>query len=164
MCGSGVELALGWTQVYPAAMFPIADAERWWAALLFGLMLLLLLLIGAWQLRIFMPVAASINFATRQMPAPPAPVGVPDPTPALRASLEEARNVERNLKAELASRRGDLEKRIEQCSPVESPLPAERWSRGDLGTLKGCWLLGRDVPMLHSLPDGRKEQVTIKAG
>jgi hypothetical protein len=43
-------------------------------------------------------------------------------------------------------------------------LPADRWSKGDLGTLKGCWMLGSDVPMLHTFADGRKEQVTIKAG
>jgi hypothetical protein len=53
---------------------------------------------------------------------------------------------------------------LEQCKPSEPALPAERWTKGDLGTLKGCWVLGRDVPMVHSFVDGRKEQVTIKAG
>jgi hypothetical protein len=33
-------------------MLPIADFERWWAALLFGLMLLFLLLIASWLLRL----------------------------------------------------------------------------------------------------------------
>ena len=85
-----------------------------------------------------------------------------NPTP--KASLDDMRNVEKGLKAELASRQADLRKRLEQCKASEPSLPAERWSKGDLGTLKGCWVLGRDVPMVHSFADGRKEQVTIKAG
>jgi hypothetical protein len=145
-------------------MLPIPDFGRWWAALLFGLMLLFLLLIAAWLLRIFVPVAPTINLAAVQMPPPIAPVGLPDLMLALKASLDDMRNVEKGLKAELASRQADLQKRLEQCKPSEPPLPAERWSRGDLGTLKGCWVLGRDVPMVHSFADGRKEQVTIKAG
>src|SRR5438067_2073373 len=53
-----------------------------------------------------------------------------DPVPALRASLDDARNVEQKLQAELASRRDDLRKRQEHCKLTEPPLPAERWSRG----------------------------------
>jgi hypothetical protein len=151
-------------EVYPAAVLPIADFGRWWAALLFGLMLLLLLLIAAWLLRVFVPVAPTINLSVVQTPVPTSAVGVPDPMLALKASLDDARNLEKKLKAELASRQDDLRKRLEQCKPSGPPLPAERWSKGDLGTLKGCWLLGRDVPMLHTFADGRKEQVTIKAG
>jgi hypothetical protein len=83
---------------------------------------------------------------------------------ALKASLGDARNVGKTLKSELASRQDELRKRMEQCNPPEPPLPADRWSKGDLGTLKGCWMLGSDVPMLHTFADGRKEQVTIKAG
>jgi hypothetical protein len=145
-------------------MLPIADFGRWWAAFLFGLMLLLLLLIAAWLLRIFVPVAPTINLSAAQVPAASAAVGGPDPVPALKASLDDARNVERRLKAELASRQDDLRKRLEQCKPVEPALPAERWSKGDLGTLKGCWVLGRDVPMVHTFADGSREEVTIKAG
>jgi hypothetical protein len=151
-------------EVYAAAMLPIGDFRRWWAALLFGLMLLLLLLIAAWLLRVFAPVAPTIKLSTAQIPGATVAVGVPDPMLALRASLDDARNVEKKLKAELASRQDDLRRRLEQCKPSEPPLPAERWSKGDLGTLKGCWVLGRDVPMVHSFADGRKEQVTIKAG
>ena len=84
--------------------------------------------------------------------------------PALRTSLGDARADERKLKAELAARQDELRKRTEQCKPAEPPLPAERWSKGDLATLKGCWVLGRDVPMTHSFADGRRERVTIKAG
>src|SRR5689334_22648961 len=145
-------------------MLLIADSERWSAALLFGLMLLLLLLIAAWLLRAFVPVAPTIKLSVVQTLAPTSAVEVPDPMPALEASLGDARNVEKRLKSELASRQDDLRKRLEQCNPPGPPLPAERWSKGDLGTLKGCWVLGRDVPMLHTFADGRKEQVTIKAG
>jgi hypothetical protein len=145
-------------------MFPIADLGRWGAALLFGLMLLLLVLVIAWLLRVVMPVVPTISVSTVQMPASTEAVGVSDPTLALKASLDDARNIEKRLKAELTSRQNDLRKRLEQCKPAEPPLPAERWSKGDLDTLKGCWVLGRDVPMVHSFADGRKEQVTIKAG
>lgn len=145
-------------------MLPIPDFGRWLAALLFGLMLVIVLLTAAWLLRIFVPVAPTIKLGAVQMPPPVAPVGVPDPMPTLKASLDDMREVEKRLEAELGSRQAELRKRLEQCKPSEPPLPVERWSRGDLGTLEGCWVLGRDVPMLHSLADGRKEQVTIKAG
>ena len=146
-------------------MLPTADFGRWWAALLFGLMLSLLLLIGAWLLRVFAPVAPTVHLSAIQMPAPIAPiVEGPDPFPALKASLDDARTAERTLPAELASRQSDLRKKLEGCKPAGPPLPAERWSKGDLGTLKGCWLLGRDVPMTLSFPDGRTEQATMKAG
>ena len=82
----------------------------------------------------------------------------------MKASLQEAQRVEKRLKAELANRQEELRKQTEQCKPAEPPLPADRWSKGDLATLKGCWMLGRDVPMLHTFADGRKEAVTIKAG
>ena len=84
--------------------------------------------------------------------------------PALGTSLDDARADERNLKAELAARQDELRNQTEQCKPAEPSLPAERWSKGDLATLKGCWVLGRDVPMTHSFADGRRERVTIKAG
>jgi hypothetical protein len=146
-------------------MLPIADFGRWLAALLFGLMLALLLLIAAWLLRVFVPVAPTINLSAVQMPAAFAAThGAPDPVPALKASLDESREAEKKLRVELASRQDDLRRQLEQCKPTEPPLPAERWSKGDLATLKGCWVLGRDVPMLHTFADGRKEQVTVKAG
>jgi hypothetical protein len=146
-------------------MLPIADFGRWLAALLFGLMLALLLLIAAWLLRVFVPVAPTINLSAVQMPAAfAATVGAADPVPALKASLDDSREAEKKLRAELASRQDDLRKQLERCKPAEPPLPAERWSKGDLTTLKGCWVLGRDVPMTRTFPDGRKEQVTMKAG
>jgi hypothetical protein len=135
------------------------------AALLLGLMLALLLLIAAWLLRVFVPVAPTVNLSAVQMPAAfAATVGAPDRVPVLKASLDESREAERKLRAELVSRQDDLRKQLEQCKPAEPPLSAERWSKGDLTTLKGCWLLGRDTPMTHIFANGKKEQVTMKAG
>jgi hypothetical protein len=145
-------------------MAPSADRERWWAALLLGLLLSLLLLIGAWALRIVVPVAPAVGLSAVQPSVRPAAVDAPDPARALKAALDTARSDEKRLKAELASREEDLKRRREQCTPSAPALPAERWSKGDLGTLKGCWVLGRDVPMLHTLADGSQEPVTIKAG
>ena len=147
-------------------MLPTADFGRWWAAFLFGLMLLLLLLllIAAWLLRILVPVAPAINLSVSQTLVAAEAVGVPDSLPALKASLDDARSAERTLRAELASRQDDFRKQVEQCKPAGPALPAERWSKGDLGTLKGCWVLGRDVPMTRTFDDGRKERVTMKAG
>ena len=145
-------------------MPPIADLGRWRAALLFGLMLILLLLIAAWLLRAVVPVAPALTLSVMETPAAGRAAQMADPMPTLRTSLDDARANERKLKAELAARQDDLRKQTEQCKPAEPPLPAERWSKGDLATLKGCWVLGRDVPMTHSFADGRRERVTIKAG
>jgi hypothetical protein len=142
----------------------IADLGRWWAALLFGLMLVLLLLITAWLLRAVAPVAPAVILSATETPTVRPVNRQADPMPALRTSLGDARADERKLKAELAARQDELRKQTEHCKPAQPPLPAERWSKGDLATLKGCWVLGRDVPMTHSFADGRRERVTIKAG
>jgi HAMP domain-containing protein len=144
-------------------MPPIADLGRWWAALLFGLMLVLLLLITAWLLRAVVPVAPAVNLSAMETSAARPADRVADPMPALRSSLDDTRADESKLKAELADRQAEVRKQAEQCKPAP-PLPAERWSKGDLATLRGCWVLGRDVPMTHSFADGRRERVTIKAG
>jgi len=145
-------------------MPPIADLGRWWAALLFGLMLALLLMIAAWLLRAVVPVAPAVTLSATETPAAGRAEWMVDPLPALRTSLDHVRADERKLEAELAARQDDLRKQTEQCKPAQPSLPVERWSKGDLATLKGCWVLGRDVPMLHTFSDGRKEQVTVKAG
>ena len=103
-------------EVYLATMLLIADSGRWCAALLFGLMLLLLLLIGAWLLRAFLPVVPTIRLSVVQPPAPTSPAGAPDPMPALKASLGDARNVEKSLKNELASRKDELRKRLQEAN------------------------------------------------
>ena len=145
-------------------MPPIADLGRWWGALLFGLMLALLLMIAAWLLRSVVPVPPTVTLSAAEMPAAGRAEWMVDPLPALRTSLDHVRADERKLEAELAARQDDLRKQTEQCKPAQPSLPAERWSKGDLATLKGCWVLGRDVPMTHSFADGRRERVTIKAG
>ena len=145
-------------------MPPIADLGRWWAALLFRLMLALLLMIAAWLLRAVVPVPPTVTLSAAETPAAGRAEWMVDPLPALRTSLDHVRADERKLEAELAARQDDLRKQTEQCKPAQPSLPAERWSKGDLATLKGCWVLGRDVPMTHSFADGRRERVTIKAG
>jgi hypothetical protein len=145
-------------------MPPIADLGRWWAALLFGLMLVLLLMIAAWLLRAVVPVPPTVTLSATETPAAGRAEWIIDPLPALRTSLDHVRADERKLEAELAARQDDLRKQTEQCKSAQPSLPAERWSKGDLATLKGCWVLGRDVPMTHSFADGRRERVTIKAG
>jgi hypothetical protein len=97
--------------------------SRFWAALLFGLLLLLLLLLTSWLLRACSPVDPSVNLATVETPAPPAPEAPPDPTPLLKASLEETRGDEKRLRAELASLEAELKHKLEMCTPVEPPKP-----------------------------------------
>lgn len=142
----------------------IADLGRWSAALLFGLMLALLLLIAAWLLRTALPVDPAVILSATETSVTPRAARTADPMPALRASLDELRADERQLNAELVASQDMLQKQTAQCKPAGPSLPSERWSKGDLATLKGCWVLGRDVPMTHSFADGRREPVTIKAG
>jgi len=109
-----------------AAMLPatrIVGWAPWFSALLFGLLLLLLLLLTSWLLRACAPVDPTLNIATLETPAPPAPEAPPDPTPLLKAALESASDEEQKLKAELASLQAELKDKLEQCKPVEPPKP-----------------------------------------
>jgi hypothetical protein len=154
---------------------------RWFAALLFGLLLLLTLLITSWFLRACAPVDPSTNVSTLETPAPPAPEAPPDPTPVLKAALDEAQGDEKNLKAELAALQADLRNKVALCKPVEppkpppppvakappppppAPLPADRWAQKDLGMLQGCWRLGHDTEGSIGV-NGRVERCAVKAG
>ncbi len=110
----------------PAALLPatrIVGWAPWFSALLFGLMLLLLLLLTSWLLRACIPVDPTLNVATLETPAPPAPEAPVDPTPLLKASLDSAGDEEQKLKAELASLEADLKKKLEDCKPIEPPKP-----------------------------------------
>ena len=108
----------------PAALLPARLAwAPWLSALLFGLLLLLLLLLTSWLLRACAPVDATLNIATRETPAPPAPEPPTDPTPVLKASLDDAQADENKLKGELAALEGDLKNKIGLCKPVEVPKP-----------------------------------------
>ena len=97
--------------------------SRWLSALLFGLLLLLLLLITSWLLRACSPVDPALNVATIETPAPPAPEAPPDPTPLLKASLDETQGDDKRLKAELAALQIDLKAKLDQCKPIEPPKP-----------------------------------------
>ena len=106
----------------PAVLLPARLGwSRFLSALLFGLLLLLLLLLTSWLLRACTPVDPDVNVATLETPAPPAPEPPEDPTPLLKASLDEAQADERKLRAELASLQDDLRKKIDLCKPVEPP-------------------------------------------
>jgi hypothetical protein len=116
----------------PSAVFASAPAVSlpgrlgwapWLSALLFGLLLLLLLLLTSWLLRACVPVDPSLNIATHETPAPPAPEAPPDPTPLLKASFDEEKADEQKLKAELASLQAELKTKLEQCKPIEPPKP-----------------------------------------
>src|SRR5260370_5744168 len=100
-------------------MPPIADHGRWWAALLFGLMLVLLLLIAAWLLRAVVPVAPAVTLSATETPAAGRAERMVDPMPALRTSLDDAHADERTLKAELAARQDDLRTHTKPCKPTE---------------------------------------------
>ena len=97
--------------------------SRWLSALLFGLLLLLLLLITSWLLRACSPVDPALNVATIETPAPPAPEAPHDPTPLLKASLDETQGDDKRLKAELAALQIDLKAKLDQCKPIEPPKP-----------------------------------------
>jgi hypothetical protein len=95
----------------------------WVSALLFGLLLLLLLLITSWLLRACAPVDPTMNLATLETPAPPPPELPPDPTPVLKASLDDAHADENKLKAELAALEAQIKDKLAMCKPIEPPKP-----------------------------------------
>jgi hypothetical protein len=106
----------------PAVALPVRVGwARWVSGLLFGLLLLLLLLITSWILRACSPVDPSLNVATLETPAPPAPEAPPDPTPLLKASLDDAHADEKKLQFELASLQKNLGDKEAMCKPVEPP-------------------------------------------
>jgi hypothetical protein len=115
----------------PVAVFASAPAivpaafgwSRWWGALLWGLLFLILLLLASWLLRACAPVDPSLNVATHETPAPPAPEPPPDPTPVLKASLDDAQADEKKLKAELAALQDDIKHKVAMCKPIEPPKP-----------------------------------------
>ena len=137
---------------------------HWWGALLLGLQLLLVLMIASWFLRTCAPVEASVSVSAQQATALPRASGPPDPTAALKVSLDQALADEKRLKAEFAELDVAFRTKAETCAQPATPLPAAGWEGGDLRVLKGCWLLGRDVRMAHTFADGRKEPIVAKAG
>lgn len=110
------------------ASVPAVPAARlawapWLSALLFGLLLLLLLLATSWLMRACAPVGPDVTIATHETPAPPPLEAPPDPTPLLKASLDNAEANEGKLKAELAALELELKDKIAACKPIEPPKP-----------------------------------------
>jgi hypothetical protein len=145
---------------------------HWLGALLFGLELALLLLIASWLMRACAPVDLALSVTAEEETAV-APASAPttvDPSVALKVSLDTSQADGKRLEADLVSLQDDLKRKLEQCKPgtppatAEPALPAERWNKGDISVLKGCWILGRDVSMVHTYADGRKEPILAKAG
>jgi hypothetical protein len=162
--------------VRPDARPDVRAWPHWPAALLFGLLLLLALLIASWFLRACSPVDPTTNLSTLETPAPPAPPPPVDPTPVLKTALDEARADQKQLQAELATLSAGLKHRLAQCKAAEpkpaphpsappppAPLPADRWAAKDLGMLQGCWRLGRDTQGNIGL-GGRSQTCEVNAG
>ena len=102
---------------------------RWVRALLAGLLLLLLLLLTSALLRACAPVDPTLNIATLEGEKPPAPPPPEDPTPVLKASLDDATADEKKLHAELATLESDLKNKLAMCKPIEPPKVVEIPSR-----------------------------------
>lgn len=144
--------------------------QRWLGAALLGLLLVLALLAASWLLRQCAPVEPEVA-VTRlpPEPVPPPPPPPPDPTPEKRATLASLQDHEKALQGEIVGLERSLADRLAQCKPPEPPkvavapppppppkpvkppeppkpvdLPEDRWKRGDVSLLEGCWTLGRD--------------------
>lgn len=130
----------------------------WLATLLFGVELLLLLLAGAWVLRVVTPGVHAVNLSTVEPPRPEAIPPSSDPTMELKASLQDALDSEGQLQAELTALQADLTGKIAACEMAEArkppSLPADRWKGKDLELLTGCWLLGHEVDAVVRSTDG----------
>jgi hypothetical protein len=159
----------------------------WLFWLLAGLLAILILLAASWLLRHVLPVPPDLRVTELPPdPPPPPPPAPPDPTVGLKADLESARDEEAKLRATLASLRDELSQRLAACKPPEPPpkppepkpppvverkpppkppdLPEDRWKKGDLSLLKGCWRLGRDADTNLRLPNGRVVAGRDRAG
>jgi len=141
----------------------------WLAALLFGILLVLLTLILAWGLRVVTPGGASIQISTFEASAPVVRRPL-DTTQFLHSSFAELRSDRDRLTEQLAALGRELEHRSQQCQPVASAplppaLPADRWRDKDLGILEGCWQLGKDAPSVRGdLGNPFRETCTSKVG
>lgn len=145
------------------------NSGLWLAALLFGILLVLLTLIVAWGLRIVTPGAASLQISTFEaLPrAVPRPL---DTTQFLRASFAELRADRDRLTDQLAALGQELARLSRQCQSATSTspspaLPADRWMDKDIGILEGCWQLGTEVPSVRGdLGNPARETCMSKVG
>lgn len=119
----------------------------WFAALLLGLLFILLILIMSWLLRTIAPNERSMSVAIVEAPSPLPLLPTIDPAATLLASLLDVREDAKRLAAELAVLSDDFKHKSERCKLPA--LPADRWSSKDLSVLQGCWYLGREVPTVR---------------
>jgi hypothetical protein len=140
--------------------------QRWLTAVLFGLLLVLALLAASWLLRQCSPVEPEVAITRLPPePVPPPSPPPPDPTPEKRATLASLQDRDRALQGEIVELEKKLMEALAKCKPPEAPkvaavpppkpvkppeppkrvdLPEDRWKRGDVSILEGCWTLGRD--------------------
>ena len=156
---------------------------RWLAALLMGLLLILALLIVSWFLRACAPVAPSSQPVHARDAGSSGAGGTPDPTPILKASLDDAEADGKKLSAELAALEADIRKKVAQCKPIEPPKPVEppKPPRGRQGAAATAAIAGRPLGaegsrhaagLLAARPGharqhrlgGRSERCAVKAG
>ncbi len=175
----------------PPAAALLRERFPWLFWLLAGLLAIAILLLASYLLRQCMPVPPDMRVTELPPePPPPAPPPPPDPTIGLQRDLDGARDDEGKLKATLASLRDELNKRYQACRPPEPPpkppeppkpppvverkpppppakppdLPEDRWKRGDLALLQGCWRLGRDAQTNLRQPNGQVVRGYDRAG
>ena len=94
------------------------------AFFLFGVLSILLLLIGAWVLRTVAPTDASLAIVVVEQVAPSALPAPADPTPALKASLTDLQGDQGRLSAQLAALAADFDRKREQCKLAEALQPS----------------------------------------
>ena len=137
-------------------------------------------LVGGWWL-FYRP---SVEVVVPAAAPPPAPPRVAGPDPAAVAALDAAMDAQRRANADAAQRIAALEEQVRSHACPEPPPPpppqpkppppppppkpqaeleADRWNKGDLTILEGCWRLGKDSQSSVSF-SGRTEVCTNKAG
>lgn len=162
-----------WWSVSRTGAHSPTDGTNRWAALLFGILLVLLVLIMAWLLRAIAPAEPSTNVTIVVTPPPPSLPAPADPTPAVIASLVAELAETERLRAQLSALDEEFRRKAERCKAIgssqpsrpSSPLPADRRSQKDLGLLQGCWTLSREAGSVRGQVDKLyRENCTTKVG
>ncbi|HEX2888681.1 hypothetical protein [Vineibacter terrae] len=110
----------------PAVATVAATRSRfpWLAALLVGLLGILMILGTAYGLRLWLPMPPDMQVTELPPePPPPPPPAPPDPTVDLKAAIDGERDREDKLKASLASLRDEFQQRRALCKAPEPPPP-----------------------------------------